>query len=233
MTKESERPDSGHTSRGEETRELILETALALFKTRGYDKTTMRVIAERAGVSVGNAYYYFSSKEHLVQAYYVRSHEEHLGAVEVPLARERSLTARLNAVITARLDTSEPYHRFAGQLFRSAADPESPLNPFGADAEPVRRDAIALLGRVVDGSDVKVPADLRAELPYLLWMWEMGIVLFWIHDRSEGRRRTRRLAQRTAELIGRLVSLGSNPLLRPLRKSVLALIGELREPAAP
>ena len=147
------------------------------------------------------------------------------------LERERSLTARLHAIITARLDTSEPYHRFSGQLFRSVADPESPLNPFGADAEPVRRGAIALLARVVEGSDVKVPADLRAELPYLLWLWEMGIVLFWIHDRSEGRRRTRALAQRTAALIGRLVSLGSNPLLRPLRKSALALLVELREPA--
>lgn len=231
MTGGAERPDAGHTSRGGQTRTLILETALTLFRERGYDGTTMRVIAERAGVSVGNAYYYFGSKEHLIQAYYVRSHEEHLAAIEAPLAVERTLAGRLRAVILARLDTSEPYHRFAVQLFRTAADPLSPLNPFSDAAEPVRRQAIALLDRVVEGSNVKVPADLRAELPYLLWMWEMGIVLFWIHDSSEGRRRTRRLAERTADLVARLVSLGSNPLMRPLRKSVLALLVELRGPA--
>ncbi|OKI24386.1 hypothetical protein A6A07_05860 [Streptomyces sp. CB03911] len=51
------------TGKSEQTRALILETAMRLFKERGYDKTTMRAIAAEAGVSVGNAYYYFASKE--------------------------------------------------------------------------------------------------------------------------------------------------------------------------
>jgi hypothetical protein len=48
--------------KGEETRAQILETALQLFRERGYEETTMRAIAEAAGVSLGNAYYYFKSK---------------------------------------------------------------------------------------------------------------------------------------------------------------------------
>src|SRR5438093_12676940 len=61
---------AGHTRtpKGEQTRAIILETALDLFRERGYEETTMRVIAERAGVALGNAYYYFRSKEHLIQA---------------------------------------------------------------------------------------------------------------------------------------------------------------------
>jgi AcrR family transcriptional regulator len=51
------------TVKSEQTRALILETAMRLFQERGYDKTTMRAIASEAGVSVGNAYYYFESKE--------------------------------------------------------------------------------------------------------------------------------------------------------------------------
>jgi hypothetical protein len=54
---------AGKQSKSEQTRSLILETALRLFQERGYDKTTMRAIATEAGVSVGNAYYYFESKE--------------------------------------------------------------------------------------------------------------------------------------------------------------------------
>ena len=51
------------SSKSEQTRALILETAMRLFQERGYDKTTMRAIAKEAGVSVGNAYYYFEGKE--------------------------------------------------------------------------------------------------------------------------------------------------------------------------
>src|SRR5882724_3131030 len=61
--------------KSEQTRTLILETALRLFRERGYDRTTMRAIADEAGVSVGNAYYYFSSKEHLIQGFYDRMQE--------------------------------------------------------------------------------------------------------------------------------------------------------------
>jgi len=39
---------AGTTRKGGQTRALILETALALFRERGYDETTMRLIAERA-----------------------------------------------------------------------------------------------------------------------------------------------------------------------------------------
>ena len=52
--------------KGEQTRAKILESALALFMERGYEETTMRAVAEEAKVSLGNAYYYFESKEELV-----------------------------------------------------------------------------------------------------------------------------------------------------------------------
>src|SRR5262245_62454986 len=58
--------------KSEETRSLILETALELLTERGYEETTMRAIAEKAGVALGNTYYYFRSKEHLIQAFYDR-----------------------------------------------------------------------------------------------------------------------------------------------------------------
>src|SRR5712691_10910836 len=54
----------------EETRRQILDTALALFPERGIEETTMRDIAGGAGMSLGDAYYYFNSKEAIVGAYY-------------------------------------------------------------------------------------------------------------------------------------------------------------------
>ena len=45
------------TPRAQQTRTAIVAAALALVRERGYDATTMREIAARAGVSTGNAYY--------------------------------------------------------------------------------------------------------------------------------------------------------------------------------
>jgi AcrR family transcriptional regulator len=225
---------TARTGRGEQTRALILETALELFRERGYEETTMRAIAEKAGVALGSAYYYFRSKEELIQGFYARQHEEHWEASQPVLARERTFHARLLGVMRAKLDTIEPYHRFSGILFKTAADPRSPLNPFSPESAPARAKAMEVFAEVVRGSEkLRVPPDLGAELPGLLWNYHMGIILFWIHDGSAGRARTVRLMERTVELVGRLVQLAGNPLLAPLRKTTLRLLRELRDAGAP
>jgi hypothetical protein len=134
-------------------------------------------------------------------------------------------------VIRLKIETLEPYHEFAGVLFRTAADPHSPLNPFAHASEPVRRDSIKLFEGLVADSKARIPSDLRAELPYLLWLYHMGIILFWIHDSSKKQRRTYRLIDLTVDLLDRLISLASNPLMRPLRKRALLLVKELGEAA--
>jgi len=217
------------TNKGEQTRALILETALEIFRERGYEETTMRALAERAGVSLGNAYHYFRSKEQLIQAFYGRTHEEHLAMCAGALDTERDLKTRLLAVMRAKIDTIEPYHQFAGVLFKTAADPKSHLNPFSSESSAVREESVALFAEVVNGSDARVHKDLRGELPYLLWLYHMGIILFWIHDISTKRRRTHRLVDITVDIVVRLINLASNPLMRPLRKGALNLLAELRE----
>jgi hypothetical protein len=116
-------------------------------------------------------------------------------------------------------------------LFKTAADPHSPLNPFSDESDPVRQASINLFAQVVDGSTARVPNDLRAELPYLLWVYHMGIIMFWIHDPSPKHRRTYRLIDHTVDLLDRLISLASNPFMRPLRKQALRLVDELRDAA--
>jgi len=217
------------TPKGEQTRELILNSALDLLAEHGYEKTTMRAIARRAGVSLGNAYHYFGSKEHLIQAFYHRLHEEHLAVARPALEKESSFRARLLTAMKLKISTLEPYHEFAGVLFKTAADPHSPLNPFAHASAPVRRDSIKLFEELVVDTRARTPADLRAELPYLLWLYHMGVILFWIHDSSPRRARTYRLIDQTVDLLDKLISLASNPLMRPVRKRALSMIGELRD----
>src|SRR6478672_11361 len=198
------------TPKGEQTKALILDSALQLLQERGYEQTTMRAIAQHAGVSLGNAYHYFGSKEHLIQAFYQRTHEEHLAATVPVLAKETTLKARLLSVLRLKISTLEPYHEFAGVLFKTAADPHSPLNPFAHESAPTRRDSIKLFEDLVRDTRARIPADLREELPYLLWLYHMGVILFWIHDASPKHTRTYRLLDHTVDLLDKLISLASN-----------------------
>src|SRR5882672_6573439 len=231
--KSARKSTTAKTAKGEQTKALILNTALEMLHERGYEDTTMRAIAEKAGVSLGNAYHYFGSKDHLIQEFYHRTHENHLRASMPALQKESSLKARLLSVIRLKIDTLEPYHEFAGVLFQTAADPHSPLNPFAHAAAPVRRDSIKLFEDLVAQTKARIPDDLRADLPYLLWLYHMGIVLFWIHDSSRKRARTYRLINQTVDLLDKLISLASNPLLRAVRQKALRLVIELREDLTP
>jgi hypothetical protein len=131
-----------------------------------------------------------------------------------------------------KISTLEPYHEFAGVLFKTAANPQSALNPFATGYDPLRSESIGVFKDLVENSNVRIPKDLKTELPYLLWLYHMGIVLFWIHDSSKQQIRTYRLIDQTVDLLDKLISLASNPLMRPVRKRALRLIEELREAAA-
>ena len=221
--------ESPITRKGAQTRARILECALGMFRERGYDATTMRAIADAAGVSLGNAYYYFASKDHLIHAYYQQSHQDHLAACAPILEKERDLKRRLVGVLRTKIETSQPYHRFAGQLFKTAADPKSPLSPFSEESQPVRRESTELLASVVAGSSTRVTGKLARELPELLWTYQMGIILYWIHDDSEDCRRTYRLIDHTSDLVVKMIRLSRLPLMRPVVHRTFKLIGELRE----
>lgn len=217
------------TARGEHSRAAIFDAALALFQERGYEATTMRAIAERAGVSLGSSYHYFASKQHLVLEFYRHTHQLHLVAIEPLLARERDLAARLRGTVRAVIVTCEPFHDFAGAIFGTVANPASPLNPFGRESKALRDEVIELYADVVKGSDGRLPTDIAAELPTLLWLYQMGILYFWIFDKSPGRLRTLEVIDQTTDLIVKLLSLANLPVLRGSRKRVLGLVRSIAE----
>ncbi len=214
-------------AKSEETRSLIVTTAMRLFTENGYNRTTMRAIAAEAGVSVGNAYYYFSSKEQLVQGFYDEMAGQHLAAARPLLDGETGFAARLKAVLLCWLDVAEPYHRFGTQFFVNAADPESPLSPFSTDSTAAREASIGLMREVVEGSDVKLDPELRAQLPELLWLYQMGVVLFWVHDRSARTNRSRLLVERTVPLLARLAALSRLRVFRPVSREIVSLVEDL------
>jgi AcrR family transcriptional regulator len=64
-------PGQGHEpgrDHGRDTRSRLRELALELFAEQGYEKTSLREIAERLGVTKAALYYYFKSKEDIVRS---------------------------------------------------------------------------------------------------------------------------------------------------------------------
>lgn len=212
--------------KSEETRERILTSAIELFQTRGFAETTMREIAASAGVALGGTYYYFASKEAIVMAFYERSAEVVHEEVAAILSQPGKLETRVRAVLDARFAFFAPYRLFLGALFRHAADPLDPLSPFSQQTREIREKSIAEFAAALEGT--KLPRDLAPHVAWLFWLYQMGLILFWIYDRSEEQRRTRRLLDLSLPLLVQLVDLARLPLVRPLRTRLVALLEEMR-----
>jgi AcrR family transcriptional regulator len=226
MSATMNKPHGARRSAGmksEETRARILEAALRIFRERGFEKATMRDIASEAGVAVGAAYYYFDSKDAIVMAFYERSQERMKADIEEILGKTHTLEARLRSIITEKFDHFGPNRKLLGAL-SAHADPEHPLSPFSRETAPIREQDISFFDRAVTDSKVKLPANILLYLPRLLWLYQMGLILFWVYDRSEGQAKTKLLFDKTLKMLLVTLRIAGIPLLRPIHKLAAELL---------
>ena len=80
----------------EELREGLYETAMTLFRTKGYDEVTVQEITREAGVAKGTFFNHFPTKEHVVVEWYRRITSEAMDEV-----RGRSFDSAEAAVLAA------------------------------------------------------------------------------------------------------------------------------------
>jgi AcrR family transcriptional regulator len=213
--------------KSEATRGRILESALNLFRERGFDESTMRDIASAAGVATGAAYYYFESKEALVMAFYQEANIAMHERIQAALSKKTELKSRLRTVVDVKFDYFAPNRKFLGALLRHAADPEHPLSPFSNETREIRERDMLHFSEALDGSNLRLPEDLRPHLPKLLWLSQMGLILFWIYDRSENQARTERLVDKSLGIVASLLKLSKSPFLRPVRRTAIELLEAL------
>jgi len=212
------------TARAEDTRRKIYEAAMELFREKGFEQTTMRDIAAQAGVALGGAYYYFSSKDAIVLAFYAEMQQAINQPVLEALAGRKKLGERIRSVLDKRLELLEPNRKFCAALFRHAPDSADPLSPFSDESRLIRDGAIEHMRIAAEGSDAKIPSDLKPRLPYLLWLYQMALIMFWLYDRSPNQQSTRKLLKKSLSLLVNLLRISSLPLMKPLRKAVLDLV---------
>lgn len=215
-------------TKSEETSFKILEAALELFRLEGYDKTTMRDIAASAGVATGAAYYYFESKDAIVQAFYAMASDAMQPRIEAAVGAEKGFEKKLRAILQTKMDYFQPFRSVLRALLRNGADPAHPLSPFSEQTKAIRDADIAWFARIVEEGGIAVPRDLSPHLPSVLWMYQMGVIFFWVTDESEDQVRTAKLVDLSAKAVTQLVKLSALPLTRPIRKAAIELIETVR-----
>jgi AcrR family transcriptional regulator len=195
----------------------------------------MRELASAAGASLGSAYYYFPSKEAIIQAYYDDVQAEHAERVAAALVETRlGLKDRLGAAFHSKLDILQGDRGLLSALFRYTGEPRHPLSVLGDGTRKNRQQSMSVFLTAI--GDERLPDDIRTILPAALWALHMGIILYFIYDESAEQQRTRRLVDGVLTLLVRLLALVGLAVLKPVRGSLLRLLrdsGLLPQPDSP
>ncbi len=212
------------TDKGEQTRKQIFESALELFREQGFDATTMQEIAEHALVVKSAAYYYFPSKEAIIQAYYetVQAEQERLCREEFQTSKD--LKTRLSTALHSKLDLARNDRNLLGVVFRYTGEPGHPLSCLGRGTARIRYRSVQVFRDAI--AEEKLPKDLRELLPVAFWALQMGLLVMFLYDTSENQRRTRRVAEGALDLALKLLGLAKLAILKPIRSKVLGLLRE-------
>jgi AcrR family transcriptional regulator len=177
----------GQTAQGAETRRRLYETAIGLIAERGWHETTMREVASAAGVSVGLLYRYFPSKQAVVLALY-----DELSAAYAARAAEMSpgrWRDRFLYALRTSLEVLGPHRRtlasLVGVLVGDAED--------GVFAPRMAFSRLRVQGvfvqAVVSASDAP-RGETAPALGRLLYLLHLGVLLWWLLDRSPAQRGT-------------------------------------------
>jgi AcrR family transcriptional regulator len=207
----------GPTAQGAAARARLYDVAMEMIASRGYEATTLRDIASKAGVSVGLLYRYFPSKQAVVLALYDElSTEFGRRAVAMPQGRWRD---RFIFALRTSLDTLKP-HRLALKALTPVlvGDPDEGI--FSAATAFSRQRVQQVFDTSVSGATDAPRGPLAGALGRLLYLVHLAVLLWWLLDKSPQQRSTAKLVSLTGQL---LPSAALSLRLPAMRRFVTAL----------
>jgi AcrR family transcriptional regulator len=173
-------------------RNRIVKAALNLFQTKGFDGTTTRAIARKAGIAEGTVFNYFKSKEDIALYFFEQEVGHAVASVrDNPRLRKASLEEKLFALVESQLEYLAPYERFIGAALLHALKPSSPLGPFSHRAMELRHRYLGFVEELIEESIPKQKQNPLAFLaPEVFWIYYLGTLLYWLYDTSEDKQNT-------------------------------------------
>ena len=174
----------------EAIRKRIVSAALSLFQTKGFDATTTRAIARKAGIAEGTVFNYFKTKEDIALHFFEQEVDQAIAAVRGnPRLRKAPLEEKLFALVQSQLEFLAPYERFIGAAFIHALKPASPLGIFSHRAQELRHRYVGFVQELFEESLPK-HSPLSWVAPDAFWIYYLGALLYWLHDSSPGKQST-------------------------------------------
>jgi AcrR family transcriptional regulator len=163
----------------EATRRRIVESAIALFRTRGFDATTTRDIARTASIATGTLFNYFDTKESLVAS---------LAAEALAKARckfisqptEASIEEELFGLVAAELRQLRPLRPFIAPILETVLSPLAAARQSG-DGEAFRIEHLELVAGIVHKHAL---TELSPVALQMYWALYTGVLAFWAADKS-------------------------------------------------
>ena len=173
-------------------RKRIVTSALSLFQTKGFDATTTKAIARKAGIAEGTVFNYFRTKEDIALHFFEQEVDQAIASVrDSPRLRKAPLEEKLFSLVQAQLEFLAPYEKFIGAAFIHALKPASPLGIFSHRAQELRHRYVGFVQELLDES---LPKNQHTPLSFLapevFWIYYLGALLFWLHDSSPGKQHT-------------------------------------------
>jgi AcrR family transcriptional regulator len=127
-----------------------LESADELFAEVGFDATTTRQIAARAGVNKALIHYHYESKDQLLERLLARYYDELSAVLAGALAADGDLRARFGALLDAYLDFLVEHQNFSRIVQREASG--------GRHMGLIQERMAPLFAMAIDAIDGRYPA---------------------------------------------------------------------------
>ncbi|MGW1024435.1 TetR/AcrR family transcriptional regulator [Streptomyces sp. NPDC002577] len=149
-----------------ERREELLATAAEVFAAQGYNATTVRKIADAAGMLAGSLYYHFDSKESMLDEILSTFLDELWGRYDTVLAAGLGPRETIEALVTESFREIDR-HRAAVAIYQKESKHLQTQPRFGYLAESQVKFEKAWLGTLERGVTAKIfRADLDIRLTY-------------------------------------------------------------------
>lgn len=107
---------------------LVLDQAAKLFRTQGFEGTSVRDIARAVGMLPGSLYCHFATKEELLAAVYVKGVEQISNAVQTVVQQHSDPWDRLEAACVTHLESILQDDDYAQVVIRVRPADVAPVN---------------------------------------------------------------------------------------------------------
>lgn len=186
------RPVGRRAQSKEEIRERIVKAALDLFQSKGFDATTTKSIARKAGIAEGTVFNYFRTKDDIALHFFEQEVDQAMASVRGnPRLRKAPLEEKLFALVHSQLEFLAHHERFIGAALIHALKPASPLGPFSHRSHELRHRYLGFVEELIEESAPKRRSGpLAFFAPEVFWIYYLGVLLYWLNDTSEGKQNT-------------------------------------------